>query len=387
MHFHQCQQCGFFIGAHFWCKTNVLFSVPERLNSAPCGILANLPILMFLVCTIVALFWYMIKFWGIFRYITHLLSVLSYEAILLEVALICTVSNTMRYIHRASGKKNSSWWQVLHQDYIARRLLSLTGTQFRLPGVLFIFFTTVWILAINALHVLNGIQILSAAMDNKQSYTPTTARRELAFTLFKLVVIIGTSVVGLPLFACFWYYVLVMRMALTAEFNLVLVFIKRYEGNLALCRRRIAEINHEFCLLRRVLTFLMPFIMASAVLGITVHITWNYEVYSGTKMYLANENLLINIVIFNEKFLVLILPLLAVGGINIDDVWVQFNYALSRQRSCRHEAFWDRLLAFSAEIHEESKGHNFTIILSAISVFLGQNITNQKLDYRGELLI
>ncbi len=367
----------------------VLFSVPERLNSASCGILANLPIAMFLVCTTVAICWYMIKFWGRAHYITHLLSVFTYETILLEVALVCTVSNTMRYIHWAPEKKTSSWWEVLHQDYIARRLVCLTSAQFRLPGVLFLSFTTVWILIINSLHIKNAIAIVSTLENNTtQNNTQTTAHiHDLRFTLFKSVVIVGSSIVGLPLFACFWYYVLVMRRALTAEFNLVLVFTKRYEGNLGLCRRRIAEINHEFCLLQRFLSGLMPFIMASAVLGITVHITWNYEVYSGSKIYLANNNLLINIVIFNEKLLVLILPLLAVGGINIDDVWVQFNYALSRQRSCCHEAFWDRLLAFTAEIHEGSKGLNLTIILSAISVFLGQNITNQKLDYRGELLI
>jgi hypothetical protein len=203
------------------------------------------------------------------------------------------------------------------------------------------------------------------------------------FRFLKNIMDFIISLVGLPLFASFWFYILVMRRALAAELNLVLIFIKRNEGNLVQCRRRIAEINREFGLLREVLAVLVPFVMASSVLGLTVHITWNYDVYSNPMKNIARENLLINIFIFSEKLMLLIIPLLAVGNVSIDYVWSQFMYALSRQRSFDNEKFWDQLLSYAVEINTECKGHHVMLFLAVISLYLGRNITDQKLDYRG----
>ena len=285
---------------------------------------------------------------------------------------------------------DGSWYEVLHQDYIARRLRCLAGRRFPLPALMFLSFSMTWVFANNSLQVANLIHYLNATgHGNASEVVPASGNEPIPrqiFKMFKTALDFAVSIIGLPIYASFWYYVLVTRRALTAEFNLVLVFVKRNEGNLDWCRRRIVEINHEFCVLRGVLARLMPFIMATAVLGLTVHISWNYNVYSEDKENLANENLIINIFIFSEKFMLLILPLLAVGGLSIDHVWLQFKYALSRQRSCEYEEFWARLLNFTTELYAENKGHNLTLFLSVISLYLGRNISDQKLDYSSGLL-
>jgi hypothetical protein len=203
-----------------------------------------------------------------------------------------------------------------------------------------------------------------------------------AFTILNTTMVIFVSIIGLAIYTLFWYNILVMRTALATELNLVIVFIKRNTGNLDLCRRRVFEVNHDFRILHVLLATLMPFIVASSVLGLTVHITWNYQIYSEKDKGIAMRNLLINIFIFTSKCFVLILPLLAVGGINIDFIWQQFNYALMRQRNSLHEEFWERLLGFTAELQDERKaGHNLMLFLSLISLYLGHNLADQRLDY------
>ncbi|XP_033646632.1 uncharacterized protein LOC117305859 [Asterias rubens] len=203
-----------------------------------------------------------------------------------------------------------------------------------------------------------------------------------AFTILRTAMGISVSIISLAIYTCFWYNILIMRTALTAELNLVIDFIKRNTGNLDLCRRRVFEVNHDFRILHGLLATLMPFIVASSVLGLTVHITWNYHIYSFKDKGIAMRNLLINISIFTSKCFALILPLLAVGGINIDFIWQQFNYALMRQRNSLHEEFWERLLGFTAELQDERKaGHNLMLFLSLISLYLGRNLPEQRLDY------
>ena len=328
--------------------------------------------------------WYVQQLWGQINSITHMVSFASYDVILIGVALICTVSNAMQYIRRTPWNEHA---EALHQDYIARRLRCLADRRFPLPDVAFLSFSMIWVLINSSLQIVNLIHFANANDTGINSTSNTADQPNATFQFYKTSMVVVLSFIGLPIYASFWYYVLVMRRALTAEFNLVLVFVKRNEGNLEWCRRRIVEINHEFHLLRVVLARLMPFIMASAVLGLTVHISWNYEVYSQTMKHLAKNNLIINIIIFCEKFMVLILPIIAVGGLNIDQVWQQFNYALTRQRNTNHEEFWDHLLNFTTELHTEHKGHNLTLFLSVISFYLGLNISDQKLDYGKEIII
>ena len=370
-----------------------LVLVPRWLNSFMCGILSNMLMALFLGCSVFTLGWYVVNYWGRIQYISHLVSFLAFGVIVVGVALICTVSNAMQYF-RSGPMKGGSWYEVLHQDYVARRLRCLAGRRFPLPAVMFVVSTMVWVFANNVMQVVILVQSLhgnsSSSINTTSKPIPSTEMtpvRSSTFVFLNTTMVVVVAIISLPIYAFFWYYVLVMRTALTAEFNLVLVFIRRCKGNIDPCRRRVVEIYRDFRLLYNILTGLMPFIVASSVLGLTAHISWNYHVYSEPKKNVARENFLINIFIFSQKFMVLIIPLLSVGGLNINYIWLQFQYALSRQRSSDHEEFWDHLLNFTTELHTEHKGHSLTIILLVISLYLGRNLEDQNLDYRNNGLL
>ncbi|XP_022105781.1 uncharacterized protein LOC110987393 [Acanthaster planci] len=367
-------------------------AVPRWLKNRLFGILPFLFVFLFLVCGVGTIGWYLYEFWGQLRGVTHLVSFLAYSVILVGVAFVCMASWTMHYFSRLPGKAGH-WYNMLHVDYVARRLRCLSGSKLRLPASLFLTFSMVWAVVNVFFQVLNVVQYLIST-DNSTSSCTEGLNKESAgnliespdyhgFLLVKTVLGVVTAVLCLPSYASFWHYVLVIRQGLTAELNLVLVFIKHNEGRLDWCRRRIVEIHRELAVLRHVMAGLMPFIVASGVLGVTVHISWNYNVYSDNKRCLAEENLLINIFIFSEKFMVLILPLVAVGGLNVDHIWFQFMYALSRQKNTDHEEFWDRLLHFTKELDPEHNGMDITVLLSVVSLYLGRNLTGQQVNYFG----
>ncbi|XP_071804669.1 uncharacterized protein [Asterias amurensis] len=366
-------------------------AVPGWLNSRVCGVLSNLLVLILLGCSTVTLGWYVVTYWGQVRYINRLVSVFSFVYIVSGVALVCILSNAVQYCRRGPVL-DWSWYYVLHQDYILRRLRCLAGRTFPLPKKVFLIFSLVWLLVNYTMQVGNLVSYLGRSNSSRiinDSVTPfgnssvhLMMSAPTAFTILKTAIGISVSIIILAIYTCFWYNILVTRTALTAELNLVIVFIKRNTGNLDLCRRRVFEVNHDFRILHVLLATLMPFIVASSVLGLTIHITWNYEIYSEKDKGIAMRNLPINMFILSSKSFVLILPLLAVGGINIDFIWQQFNYALMRQRNSLHEEFWDRLLGFTAELQDERKaGHNLMLFLSLISLYLGRNLPEQRLDY------
>ncbi|XP_071804661.1 uncharacterized protein [Asterias amurensis] len=365
-------------------------AVPGWLNSRVCGVLSNLLILTFLGCSTFTLGWYVVSYWGQISNINHLVSFLAFGDIIVGVALVCTLSNAVQY-RRREPVSDWSWYDVLHQDYILRRLRCLAGRRFPLPKKVFLIFSLVWLFVVNTMQVVllvNSLSRVNATLLTNDSCMPMgislieKSPPTKAFTILNTTMVIFVSIIGLAIYTLFWYNILVMRTALATELNLVIVFIKRNTGNLDLCRRRVFEINHDFRILHVLLATLMPFIVASSVLGLTVHITWNYQIYSEKDKGIAMRNLLINIFIFTSKCFILILPLLAVGGINIDFIWQQFNYALMRQRNSRHEEFWERLLGFTAELQDERKaGHNLMLFLSLISLYLGRNLSGQRLDY------
>ena len=361
----------------------LVFTVPRLLNSRLCGILSSLCIILCLGLSLVIMFLYIYNFWGSSENLTHFVSFMTYVVVLAGISLVCTVFNAMSW----TPVKDGSWCEVFHLDYTARRLRCLAGRRFPLPEALFLSLIIVWVFVNNSMQAVNLAQYLTKPANATPKVIVDMSLNDPIpgdiFRFLKNIMDFIISLVGLPLFASFWFYILVMRRALAAELNLVLIFIKRNEGNLVQCRRRIAEINREFGLLREVLAVLVPFVMASSVLGLTVHITWNYDVYSNPMKNIARENLLINIFIFSEKLMLLIIPLLAVGNVSIDYVWSQFMYALSRQRSFDNEKFWDQLLSYAVEINTECKGHHVMLFLAVISLYLGRNITDQKLDYRG----
>ncbi|XP_038051408.1 uncharacterized protein LOC119724427 [Patiria miniata] len=368
-------------------------AVPRWVNNRLVGSLSLLFVSLYLVCCVGTLGWYFYEFWGDLRQVTHFVSFLSYGGILLGVAWVCTASNVLQYVRRAPGN-SCRWYNVLHADYIARRLRCLTGRKFRLPASMFLTLSILWAVVNVAFQVVSLVQFLNSGNlkpEKMSSNTtcPTVVPQTAEYAVFVFVkTFLGMVIaaIGLPIYAAFWHYVLVMRKGLTAELNLVLVFVKNNEGRVDWCRRRVVEIHREVSLLRRILVRLMPFIVATGVLGLTVHISWNYNVYSDSEhekcqKNLAKDNLIINIFIFSEKFMVLFLPLLAVGGLNIDHIWQQFTYALSRLKNSDHEEFWDRLMHFTKELDPEHKDIDLTVVLAVVSLYLGRNLTGQQLDY------
>ncbi|XP_072175619.1 uncharacterized protein [Diadema setosum] len=306
--------------------------------------------------------------------IMHLASYMTFSFALIGVTLICLYSKLRYYFSFGSyldtdyGPIYWGWCGVLHQDYVTRRLQYLYhGGSFRIPNRTYLASCLIWPLVNTALQ---GLYFSELKPSSSSMFI---------FSFSKITFV----TVGMLLFGTFNHTLYLLRHSFEVECNLLLAFIVEHEGKLDRCRMRLAETYRDYRLFRSSLGAWMPFIIALGVLGLTIHINWNYNVYSGHETLKASyaEVITLNVFIFSEKVMCLALPLIAIGGADLTYIWRQFHYALSRHRRSRHEYFWDRLMWYTRELDENDRPTGVALFLSVISLYTGLKLCSQNLDY------
>ena len=79
----------------------------------------------------------------------------------------------------------------------------------------------------------------------------------------------------------------------------------------------------------------------------------------------------------------LALPLVAVGGINLNRLWMQLKRGISQMRTVPNEDFWDRIMVFCQEQSPMRKVKVPTLMFSALGLILGLKFADQNIDYWG----
>lgn len=310
--------------------------------------------------------------------VMHLTSFMSFSISLSSVTLICVYAKTRYYLSgygrnldtEGGRSRDWGWCEVLHQDYMTRRLQYLCGASgFRLPSLSFHMSCLLW----PAVNVIFEIVYM---------YFNSVAQVQPVNLMFAVIEVLSVTH-GMLLFGVFCYTLFLLRSSFETECNLLLAFFVENEGHLDRCRLRLAETYRDYRVFRSAVSAWVAFIVTIGILGLTIHLSWNYDVYSGNeKLEMSGKDLiLLNCLIFSEKLMILTLPVFAVGGMDHDCLWRHFRLALSRNRRSEQEYFWERLTYYLRELTENDRETGITMFLSVVSLYTGLRLGVQNLDY------
>ncbi|XP_063960351.1 uncharacterized protein LOC129265903 [Lytechinus pictus] len=291
---------------------------------------------------------YITKYFGKKDQIMHLTSYFSFLGIIGSVPLICFYShlvhlfNALDFALDMKGNRSPSqssneikpqlrsWPTILHQDYVMRRLQYLsnasTRSRGRSPdGTWFIVAGCVWIMIDAAIKIAFGSLV-------EHSHGPWEFQSTLESFLFLV-------------FVAFCAFLFLMRKSFENEMEVDLAFIVKHKKRLDFCRGRLSETYRDFQIFNYVIHYWMLFTVNLATLGLAVHLSWNYQALHNAKT--TQEYITINVmnaIIFSEKIMVLILPLLALRGINLAHLWRHFRRALSSLRQSEYDLCIDGMI-------------------------------------------
>nr|XP_054759792.1 uncharacterized protein LOC129265903 [Lytechinus pictus] len=281
-----------------------------------------------------------------------------------------------------------SWPTILHQDYVMRRLQYLsnasTRSRGRSPdGTWFIVAGCVWIMIDAAIMIAFGSLV-------EHSHGPWEFQSTLVSFLFLV-------------FVAFCAFLFLMRKSFENEMEVDLAFIVKHKKRIVIakqtpvylrdpiyhlcifcyfhycrldfCRGRLSETYRDFQIFNYVIHYWMLFTVNLATLGLAVHLSWNYQALHNAKT--TQEYITINVmnaIIFSEKIMVLILPLLALRGINLAHLWRHFRRALSSLRQSEYDLCIDGMIRHLEDLkcfgdYSGGAGNFNTLITLAIGYY------------------
>ncbi|XP_070545198.1 uncharacterized protein [Ptychodera flava] len=191
---------------------------------------------------------------------------------------------------------------------------------------------------------------------------------------------LAAFLIGEFMFAAFCYEIHLLKRCLQSDMKLCLSFVKRnIENGLDLCRQRILATYSEFLKLHSLVSSWLVFQFSISVFKLSCHIYWNYNVFAvNTDVIPA---ILINVVIWCESMMFLLLPTFAVGGFSISYLWNDFKLDCKRLQRKKEGENWHRVVRLLKTLNVTESGIYLTAFFSILSVFSALHLGSQYAEY------
>ena len=248
---------------------------------------------------------YLILYWGNKKQLLRILSYSTYLGNLAAIPAICMFANFRNMIPR-TRVRCFALTTALHPRYLVKRLQYLRPASGTIKKS-FLFLCVVWPL----LNSLYRAFIYIFLVNGKEDYY-----------LHDYITLCSDGVIAV-IYGCFCYLLSILRVSIHTQLNLDVVFLRKHSSNVDLCRRRLGASLDEYGNLCNLCATWMIFVMSMNSLGLVTHISWNYLLYSG-KVSLTVLETNINIMIWSETLMFLILPPMAIGGLDLQHIWEDF---------------------------------------------------------------
>ncbi|XP_070544080.1 uncharacterized protein [Ptychodera flava] len=182
--------------------------------------------------------------------------------------------------------------------------------------------------------------------------------------------------IGMFVFGSFWLIVLLLRKALQSDLIRVTKFLRENASDIEVSRKRVYESYLEFTRLDNLMSVWMTFQVAITAFKFSCHVYWNYFILNDDEVTVRAT--LINTLIWLQIGMFVVLPLLAVGGLNISYIWLKFMAKAESEQS--ESPSWSSLKMIK---RLKPAGNNviLTIVFSALTVFISLRLQNQNGDY------
>ena len=231
---------------------------------------------------------------------------LSYSSYLLSISapqILCLLANLRNIVPR-TRVSCFTWTTALHPRYVVKRLQYLTPTS-GATWKPFLIVCMAWPL-FNSLY-------------RACIYIFFVERK----TILHVKITLCTNGIAAVLWGCFCYLVILLRLSICTQLHLDVTFLRKHLGKHDICRNRLGMSLDEYGSLCNLCAMWMIFTVSMNSLGLVTHTGWNYLLYSGT-IAMTPTKFHVNLLIWSELLMFLTLPLMAVGGLDLRQIWEDF---------------------------------------------------------------
>ncbi|XP_070544079.1 uncharacterized protein [Ptychodera flava] len=184
------------------------------------------------------------------------------------------------------------------------------------------------------------------------------------------------ELIGTYVFSSFWLIVLLLRKALQSDLKHVTYFLRENAASIEVSRKRVYESYLEFTRLDNLMSAWMTFQVAITAFKFSCHVYWNYFILNDDEVTVRAT--LINTLIWLQIGMYVVLPLLAVDGLNISHIWLKF---MAKAESEQSESPGWSSLKMIKRLKPVGSNVILTIVFSALTVFISLRLQNQNGDY------
>ncbi|XP_022092730.1 uncharacterized protein LOC110980401 [Acanthaster planci] len=321
-----------------------------------------------LICLILYdFFFYLRDYWGQKQQLIRLISYstfLTFNMTSPFLSVVANVRNVMMDHRWMTRRRGFSWYECLGLRYIVKRLQHM-GLEAGMAYKPYLAVCVIWPALNGGLRIaIYYLFVVHKSMD------------------VHIQISLATGFVCMLAWGGFCYLMLLMRLSFQKQQRLELAFLWRHKGQVDVCRGRLRLYAEDLGSMCRLVSGWVIVVVAVSTWAFTTQICWDYLVIStGLKFKNADLELQINLLIWSENIMFLVLPLVAVGGFDINKLWVQFVRSVSQMRSEALEDFWDRVLVFCEEQSPTYRVETLTLVFSALGLFLGLHFGDQNVDY------
>lgn len=324
-----------------------------------------LGLLFAIACIIYEIGYYMNKMWGRQDKLLHFI---SYNAFLICISLypVMSICSKVRSISgRIKNVPLFSWATTLNARFIVKRMQFLNLHKKGLPGKFLLFLCLIWPTC-NAIY-------------RTCIYFYLVKRKTDFHTKFS----VASTGALLIWWGCFVYVLYLMRISFQRQFMLTLAYIKDKEGALDHCRTCLSHVVLDFNCFRSCIVIYMAVMVPFTVLGVTTNISWQYRL-SGSCYFVEHFEIesSINILIWSNIVMFIVLSVIAIGGLDLCYIWDNFSLSITQMQNEIHGQFWRKIFTHISHISGEHSTMSLTLVWSVIGFYMGLHFgDDQEIDY------
>ncbi|XP_071830100.1 uncharacterized protein [Apostichopus japonicus] len=306
--------------------------------------------------------YYLHGLWGEQSQIIHLI---SYATFMLNLVLypllnmICKIrAITQRQVPQLS------WSTGLNERYLVKRLQYLDIPNRGVPGKLLLSF---------------GLFCAVFHTVYRAKFYLDLCKR---FSWHSGVSVICGGVI-MVMFVTFQYMMYLTRLSFQRHFSLVVKFIEKNQGDLDNCRYILGSAFLDFNCFRKLIAIYMNLFIPVLTWAITTHVTWQYFVNEkSSKGHMSDKSkqyeTCINILIWLEIILFLVVPIWSIGGLDTTYIWTRLRLRVLTIPRRASNVFWRKLSRHMDIVNEHYDRINFTMIFSIIGFFMALEFGNKQ---------
>ncbi|PIK45309.1 hypothetical protein BSL78_17846 [Apostichopus japonicus] len=320
---------------------------------------------------------YLDKYFGESNHFFHFASYfITYLPLMAAPQLICFLTTICRWFHNNnnfSDDREDYWWNVLSEPSVSKRLYPFHLSKLQPPKLKYLLFFC-------------SCGIINIIMETIHFCIYTKPPKTLKDDIYQSGEFVST-ILNMWFFSLFCYFLFLQRLALESHFDHLLWFVRKHAGCLADCQTKLNECLSDFLGMRRLIRPWITFVICSTCFGLAVCVAWNYKVIGEEKAYVEMFTIsevncsttnftttaksgfgYLNALIFTNKFTVLILSLLSVGGTDIVNIWKKYLFYVNILCSPNNERFWRKFSKLMRKLEVNTSGD--TIIDMLLPVLL-----------------